>query len=61
MLEVEVVQQRQTDDDPQSRGETTCSTGAEDQDLSWMTDSGVVSKLKVSGLLGVTSNSEGKV
>ena len=63
MLEVEVMQKRQSKDDSQSsrRDKTTSSTGPEDQNLSRMTDSRIISKLKVSGLLGVTSNSEGKV
>ena len=60
---LEVVQKRQEEDDPQSsrRGETASPTGAEDQDLCRVADSWIISKLKVSGLLGVTSNSEGKV
>ena len=37
------------------------STGAEDQDLRSVTDSLIVGKLEVSGLLGVTAYSEGKV
>ena len=60
---LEEVQERQKDDDAQSsRGDkTTSPTGAEDKNLCWVADSWIISKFKVSGLLGVTSNSEGKV
>ena len=61
MLEDEVVQYRQEDAEPEDSGESSSPTGAEDQDLSRVTDSGIISKLKVIGLLGVTANSEGKV